>query len=321
MVFDRDERYQSAREMLQELVKLPLKYNSFLSGRMELQDFMEYNFGATKIDTSFVPGDHAPISLVSDFKESLSPPSAGDLNAIEKELRLSETKLLTLEQQNQSEQDLEPIEETQILSTSQKVKASAPTGRGLEEKTPTGKRGQLLLYLMGGIALLVTAYVFLRTPAREKGPKKIHLKGAYTESQVFLNNTPVCKLPCNVTIPDDGADHQLRVESPGYFPLKKTLRAENVVQEELVVKLRRYELTLSIETDYSRVKVAVVPPGKRPRLRYNYLPLVIKELRPNSLIKLSVKWKSRRKIVLLKLPDRSWHTYRIDPRKLFSTKN
>ncbi len=346
MVFDRDRRYLSAREMLDNLVQLPLRYPSFLSGRMELQDFMEYNFGATKIDPSALEmGQQQTVSLVTTFTENTSPPLAGVMDALETDLNSCETRLLPVTPLPRGRAQPPPPPRPEVgqpgaphtaqfrapgqphppphhLPPTPPTTPPQPPPPSLPHSTQhkgtphtTANHWQWPLLGVALLALVVTLYMFLRDPSPQEGEVTLTLKGEPAGSQVLLDGKSQCQLPCSVTLPSDHHEHELRVEAKGFFPWRQRLKSSQLSERVKRVRLRKYELSLTVESNYAGVKVAIEHP--KVKLRYNYLPMVVKELPPNSLLKLRVKWKGRTKSLLLKLPERHWHTYQVDPRALF----
>ena len=80
--YDPSRRPSSAREMLEELTKLPAVVPFLHGGRTELVDFMEFHFGATRIDSTLPVNvsSEKPISIRSFNLASLDPPTADEIH-------------------------------------------------------------------------------------------------------------------------------------------------------------------------------------------------------------------------------------------------
>jgi len=312
MEYDRELRYQSAREMLGDLVVLPNQYPEFHRGRELLQDFMEYNFGATKIDTAFLEGQ-GEIALMTEFEEGIRMPlSVGEVDAMEEELRESETVIY-----READHDRPPPPPRDPPSRPTPTATALPTRRA----RPTNISNRWSLWLLVGTVIIGAAgmgILHLRDRSEGKSAKILILNGNYGNNQVFLDDEPRGRLPLAVTIPPDGKTHEIRVEAPGFFPWVRRMKSTDPAEKEQKVLMRRYALDLEIVSDYTDLEVAIIDPSKKGRrLSYVLLPLIVKELRPNSLLKLALRWRHKRREVIITLPDRAYHTHKLDPMQIF----
>ncbi|MBU1536016.1 protein kinase [Myxococcota bacterium] len=317
MEYDREERFHSAREMLNSLVTVPARHTSLHRGRELLQDFMEYNFGATKIDTSFVDAPEE-IDLVTEFNEGIQMPlTAGEFSAMEQELRESET-IIYREEDHKAQPNPPGLPPDRLTPTATALPVPDKKLSKPKSSSPSNRWPFMLLMATVIFGAMGITFLYFQDKKNEASDKVLILNGNYGNNQVFFDDTPHGKLPCAITIPADGKPHDLRVEAPGFFPWVRKLRSTDPLDKEMKVLMRRYQLDLEIVSDYTDLEIAILTPGIRRRsLKYLYLPVIIKELRPNSLIKISVRWRHKRKDVIIKLPERAYHTHKIDPMQIF----
>jgi serine/threonine protein kinase len=328
MRYDRNDRYQSARDMLQDLSKLPLTYPKLRGGRSQLQDFMNYYFGMTKIETSSQE-NQLEITLVTSIADSLSPPMATEIFEIENSIAQAKTVILQL-----SDAPLPPPEgfsiinaETQIIQANDYIQprsfpSQAPSPGFIK---PKGNNSSLLNSIKFGLPLvLILASIFYYLVwikgADDNGETTVRFSTSKPNSHIFLDNKLICKLPCEITFPPGDDTHEIKVETPGFFTWNKKYHSGNYPRTTKNIRLKKYSLQLKLMSDFTGVEISIVGKDKKAKPNWTLIPVIINDLIPNSLITLNVKYKKRISAITISLPKIPFFSTKIDVDSLFKQK-
>jgi serine/threonine protein kinase len=338
-------RYRSCREMFHDLSKLPISYPEFMDGREELADFLDYNFGATKIQLA--PDMAANIELT--LETTIPNKSVGlnrdemaqyqrDLNNVETvilssitrpnskidnfDLDTLETRILGKNMRNEFEEDYQgkKISEIHPLLDDKPIKK-------VESSELFNKK--LLKFIIAitvlAAAAIIPYYIYIQEEVVET-PKELKLHGKPDGARVFINDQEVGKLPMKINLEEIQEKRlKLEVKYKNYFPWQKIYLLSEYIPKSKKINLRKYVLELKLLSDYPGMRIKIdadedkmkkTKNRRKKKEEWLYLPLIIKDLEPGSLFEATVLWKKKKYPLKINLPKQSYHQLKITPQLL-----
>ncbi|MGM0595541.1 MAG: serine/threonine protein kinase [Myxococcota bacterium] len=344
MAYELDCRYRSCREMFHDFSKLPIRYPEFMDGRDELADFLDYNFGATKIQLAPDMEENIELTLETTIPQKSIEMNRNEMAKYRQDLNNVETVILNSITQPDSKIDNFDLDtlETRILGKNMKNEFEEDyKGKKISEIHPllddkpvkkvenSELFNQKLLKFIIAITVLATAviipyYIYNQKEVVEQ-PKELQLLGKPEGARVFINDREVGKLPIKINLKEiRGKKLKLEIKNENYFPWQKTYLLSEHIPKSKKINLRKYVLELRLLSDYPgmRVKIDSDTDKKKAKSRRNkkgewlYLPLIIKDLEPGSLFEATVLWKKKKYPLKINLPKQSYHQLKITPQLL-----
>ncbi|MBN2724575.1 MAG: serine/threonine protein kinase [Deltaproteobacteria bacterium] len=314
-----NERYQSSREMLTELMKLPHNQREFNGGRSSLIDFMDYYYGVTRVEM-FKPDDDIQEEVtVMLHEEDLSKlPMASEVGQWDREIE-EQTVIL---RENATVRTLGDHDNSLVAGGGMVVNAPYNEVRTPTEFYRVKRRKKISSFLfkssivLGLVALFGAMALFYFSDENSSGGSSgIHHMDIDGEKNgdIYIDGKKRGTVPLTVELSSESG-HEIEVKKKGFFPWRKKISQGEDIPKKISVKMRPWLLDLEAVTGFPGTKIRILTEGvKKSKIPWIQLPAILKDLIPGSTLKIQVKFRRKHEVRTIKLPERNYHRLMVDP--------